>query len=88
MQAYHGSAQHKRSLQEREAAIGGAAEITRATIARLADAGLACDIVGGAGTGTHELEAATGVWNELQAGSYIFMDADYCQKPRWRRATD
>jgi D-serine deaminase-like pyridoxal phosphate-dependent protein len=39
--------------------------------------GLDCAIVGGAGTGTFEHELASGVWNELQAGSYCFMDADY-----------
>ena len=79
LQAYHGSAQHKRSVQEREEAIGGAAETTRQTVAKLAEAGFSCDIIGGAGTGTYELEAASGVWNELQAGSYIFMDADYAK---------
>jgi D-serine deaminase-like pyridoxal phosphate-dependent protein len=36
-------------------------------------------VVGGAGTGTFELEAASGVYNELQAGSYVFMDADYAR---------
>jgi 3-hydroxy-D-aspartate aldolase len=40
-------------------------------------AGLACDIVGGAGTGTYYFEGASRVYNELQCGSYIFMDADY-----------
>jgi D-serine deaminase-like pyridoxal phosphate-dependent protein len=30
-----------------------------------------------AGTGTSEFEAASGVYTELQCGSYIFMDADY-----------
>lgn len=39
--------------------------------------GLPCDIVGGAGSGSYEIEAASGVYNELQCGSYIFMDADY-----------
>ena len=77
LQAYHGSAQHKRSLQEREAAIGGSAEITKATVEVLSEAGIDCEIIGGAGTGTFEIEAASGIWNELQAGSYIFMDADY-----------
>jgi 3-hydroxy-D-aspartate aldolase len=33
--------------------------------------------VTGAGTGTFQFEARSGVWNELQAGSYCFMDADY-----------
>ena len=31
----------------------------------------------GAGTGTYLLEAGSGVYNELQPGSYVFMDADY-----------
>lgn len=79
VQAYQGSAQHKRSIQEREEAIGAATEITSNTIAALKEAGLTCDIVGGAGTGTFELEGGTGVWNELQCGSYIFMDADYAK---------
>jgi len=79
LQAYHGSAQHKRSMQEREAAIGGAAEITRATVEALSEAGIECEIIGGAGTGTFEIEAGSGIWNELQAGSYIFMDADYAK---------
>jgi D-serine deaminase-like pyridoxal phosphate-dependent protein len=30
-----------------------------------------------AGTGTFEFESASGVYTELQCGSYIFMDADY-----------
>ena len=34
-------------------------------------------VVTGAGTGTFALEAASGIWGELQAGSYLFMDADY-----------
>lgn len=79
LQAYHGSAQHLRSVQEREAAIGGAAELTRASVEHLSQSGLTCEIIGGAGTGTHEIEAASGIWNELQAGSYIFMDADYAR---------
>ena len=33
--------------------------------------------VTGAGTGTFEFETASGVYTELQCGSYIFMDADY-----------
>jgi len=77
LQAYQGAAQHLRSAAERKAAIGKATEITRQAVEMLAGAGLECRTVGGAGTGTFELEAASGVWNELQAGSYIFMDADY-----------
>ena len=77
LQAYNGRAQHLRSLAERTAAIGATIENTRRTVDMLRQQGLACDIVGGAGTGTFELEGASGVFNELQAGSYVFMDADY-----------
>ena len=77
LQAYHGAAQHIRSYYERRDAILRACELTRGTIDLLAHEGLACYIVGGAGTGTYEHEAASGVFNEVQAGSYIFMDADY-----------
>ena len=52
-------------------------DLTKETVSLLASHGLECDIVGGAGTGTYQFEAASGVYNELQAGSYIFMDADY-----------
>ena len=31
----------------------------------------------GAGTGSYENEMISGVYNELQCGSYVFMDADY-----------
>jgi 3-hydroxy-D-aspartate aldolase len=33
--------------------------------------------VTGAGTGTFEFETTSGVYTELQCGSFIFMDADY-----------
>ncbi|TAL64926.1 MAG: DSD1 family PLP-dependent enzyme, partial [Burkholderiaceae bacterium] len=36
----------------------------------------------GAGTGTFALEAASGVYGELQPGSFLFMDADYAQNER------
>lgn len=82
LQAYHGAAQHLRTPGEREDAIAQAAALTRATVVLLKRAGLAPKMVSGAGTGTFELEAASGVWNELQAGSYIFMDADYARNTR------
>jgi len=39
--------------------------------------GIECPDITGAGTGSFEFEAASGVYTELQCGSYIFMDADY-----------
>ena len=47
------------------------------TVAALRAVGLGCDIIGGAGTGSWPLEGGSGVYNELQCGSYAFMDADY-----------
>ena len=77
LQAYHGSAQHLRGWQERQGAIAQAAEKAQASREAIERDGIPCGIVSGAGTGSFEFEAASGVWNELQCGSYIFMDADY-----------
>jgi len=79
LQAYHGTAQHMRSIDERREAIERAGLGARNTVERLAQAGLACGVVSGAGTGTFEIESQSGIWNEIQAGSYIFMDADYAR---------
>jgi 3-hydroxy-D-aspartate aldolase len=77
LQAYHGSAQHLRGWAERQVAIAGAAEKAALTRDLLAANGIACANITGAGTGTFEFEAGSGVYTELQCGSYIFMDADY-----------
>ncbi len=77
LQSYDGAAQHIRNPEERAAHVQAAIDGTQQTIGLLEAAGLACEIVGGAGTGTFEIEAASGVYNEIQAGSYVFMDADY-----------
>ena len=79
LQSYQGRAQHLRTIEERKAAVGRAIAWTADTIEALKMAGLTCDVVGGAGTGTFEIEGASGVYNELQAGSYVFMDADYAR---------
>jgi D-serine deaminase-like pyridoxal phosphate-dependent protein len=77
IQAYQGAAQHLRSPAERSAAIAQAVEKVRATVALVERNGLRAEIVTGAGTGTYLLEAASRVYNEIQPGSYVFMDADY-----------
>ena len=61
LQAYHGSAQHLRRVEERAAAIGAAAELARRTVEQLRQVGLACPIVGGAGTGTFAIEAQASI---------------------------
>jgi 3-hydroxy-D-aspartate aldolase len=54
-----------------------AIDMVREAVDALKAEGLHCDIVGGGGTGSYYFEGASGVYNELQCGSYAFMDADY-----------
>ncbi len=77
LQAYHGAAQHIYEDGARKAAVESAAAKTKASLAALAEAGIACPLVTGGGTGTHLHDIAAGPWQELQAGSYAFMDVDY-----------
>lgn len=79
LQAYHGSAQHIRSMGDRRAAIENAAGAVRETRAALEREGIRCPIVTGAGSGSYMFEIETGAWNEVQPGSYVFMDADYAR---------
>ncbi|ETX16680.1 alanine racemase [Roseivivax halodurans JCM 10272] len=77
LQAYQGAMQHLDSYEDRKAKIDIAVEMVRSAMEGLKDEGLTCDIVGGGGTGSYYFESASGVYNELQCGSYAFMDADY-----------
>jgi D-serine deaminase-like pyridoxal phosphate-dependent protein len=79
LQAYHGPAQHLREHEQRRAAIDNAIRLCRQTRDLLLESGMACPVISGAGTGTYAFEAASGVYNELQAGTYAFMDADYAR---------
>eukprot|EP00933_Yihiella_yeosuensis_P039090 TRINITY_DN3303_c2_g1_i1.p1 TRINITY_DN3303_c2_g1~~TRINITY_DN3303_c2_g1_i1.p1 ORF type:complete len:417 (+),score=72.87 TRINITY_DN3303_c2_g1_i1:65-1315(+) len=80
LQCYHGLTQHIRKVADRRAAIlGGVAEATRASIEACKSAGLWSEglSVTGGGTGSFLYEAETGLFNEVQPGSFIFMDCDY-----------
>jgi 3-hydroxy-D-aspartate aldolase len=77
LQAYQGRAQHVRRWEDRQAAACAAAGLVRTTLDALARDGLAADVVTGGGTGTCQFDAVTGVYTEVQPGSYVFMDADY-----------
>jgi 3-hydroxy-D-aspartate aldolase len=82
LQAYHGRAQHMRSMEERHAVIERAAQHVFHTKKLLEKNNIACPIVTGAGSGTYMLEVETGAWDEIQCGSYAFMDVDY-SKNEW-----
>ncbi|MBL3567950.1 alanine racemase [Rhodovulum sulfidophilum] len=77
LQAYQGAMQHLDSYLDRKAKIEIAVAMVREAVEALKAEGLACDIVGGGGTGSYYFEGSSGVYNELQCGSYAFMDADY-----------
>ncbi|QFU22719.1 DSD1 family PLP-dependent enzyme [Shewanella eurypsychrophilus] len=77
IQAYQGAMQHMENFLERKEKIDIACNMVARTIEMLKAEGLECDIVGGGGTGSYYFEGSSGVFNELQCGSYAFMDADY-----------
>lgn len=82
LQAYHGRAQHLRSAQDRREAIAAAAAAALITRQMIEAQGMGAGLVTGAGSGSFLLEAASGVYGELQASSFMFMDADYAQNER------
>ena len=77
IQAYQGAMQHMENYQDRKDKIDIAVAMVKQSVDMLKAEGLECDIVGGGGTGSYYFEGASGVYNELQCGSYAFMDVDY-----------
>jgi len=76
-QAYEGKVQHCEGFEARRAAYGLAVDRMKETLKAFARAGLCTDVRSGGGTGSWRWDAETGVLNELQSGSYLFMDAHY-----------
>ena len=77
VQAYAGHLQHTATFDERQRQ--NEVEYASATdlVARLRAEGLAPRMVTGAGTGSHAIDAAGGLFTEMQCGSYVFMDVQY-----------
>ncbi len=77
IQAYWGNLQQVMPFSERARLIGEQLERTRTMISALHSAGHKPAIVSGGGTGSHRIDAASGLFTEMQPGSFLFMDSCY-----------
>jgi len=77
IQAYQGAMQHMDSYEDRKAKLDVAIAQVQDAVDGLKAEGISCELVSGGGTGSYYFESNSGVYNELQCGSYAFMDADY-----------
>lgn len=77
IQAYQGAMQHMDSYTDRKAKTQAAIDQVQDAVTALTEIGLKPEFVSGGGTGSYYFESNSGVYNELQCGSYAFMDADY-----------
>ena len=77
IQAYQGAMQHIDSYEGRKEKLDVAIAMVRDAVKGLKLANLEPELVSGGGTGSYYFESNSGVFNELQCGSYAFMDADY-----------
>ncbi|MBC7602468.1 MAG: DSD1 family PLP-dependent enzyme, partial [Ramlibacter sp.] len=82
LQAYHGQAQHLRTPKERRDKIAVVVDDVVHTRKLIEAEGVPVELITGAGTGSMVCEAASGIYGELQAGSFMFMDADYAANER------
>ncbi len=77
IQAYQGAMQHLDSFDARKEKLDTAIAMVKDAVDGLKAEGIDCELVSGGGTGSYYFESNSGVYNELQCGSYAFMDADY-----------
>ncbi len=77
IQAYAGHVSHMCADEERRTQTEENGARLRALIAMLEKAGLTVRTLSGGSTGTSRIKAGQGLYTELQAGSYLFMDSTY-----------
>jgi D-serine deaminase-like pyridoxal phosphate-dependent protein len=77
VQGYGGNWQHIEGAKERAAAVAEGMKRLLAAISAIREAGGEVEVITGGGTGTFAADAAQGVLNEVQPGSYAFMDRQY-----------
>ena len=69
--------QHLERYEDRKAKLDAAIAQVQEAVEALKKEALEPQLVSGGGTGSYYFEGCSGVYNELQCGSYAFMDADY-----------
>jgi D-serine deaminase-like pyridoxal phosphate-dependent protein len=79
IQAYYGHLQHIAKFADRRIEAQQQIARIRGLVDRLTNEGMRPEIVSGGGTGTFEIDAAAGIFTELQVGSYLFMDREYVE---------
>lgn len=77
IQAYQGAMQHLDTYEARKEKLDTAIAMVKDAVDGLKAEGIDCELVSGGGTGSYYFESNSGIYNELQCGSYAFMDADY-----------
>ncbi|MEP3436442.1 MAG: alanine racemase, partial [Hoeflea sp.] len=77
IQAYQGAMQHLVLHDDRKAKFAFTEAMVREVVDALTAEGIACPVITGGGTGSYRFEGASGIYTELQCGSYAFMDAEY-----------
>lgn len=77
VQGYAGHVQHVKGRDERRAMTIATSERLAQVIDALEADGVSVELRTGGGTGTFGIDVELGVLNELQCGSYVFMDRQY-----------
>lgn len=77
IQAYNGQGLAERDYDSRRAVVLERAHRVSQIVAKFDAEGLHPRIVSGGGTGSHDIDAETGVFTEMQVGSYVIMDGYY-----------
>ncbi|BCW90303.1 3-hydroxy-D-aspartate aldolase [Alphaproteobacteria bacterium SO-S41] len=77
LQSYAGQIMHVGDAAERRAKAAAVTTLVATARDELTRRNLPPKIVSGGGTGTVDIDPAGGVFTELQAGSYVFMDREY-----------
>ncbi|MBI3226082.1 MAG: alanine racemase [Mycolicibacterium cosmeticum] len=79
VQGYGGHWQHISNLAARRDAVGAGMDLLSSVVDALRQSGHHIAVVTGGGTGTAALDVQMGCLNEIQPGSYVFMDAQYLE---------